>query len=1430
MKHFPRFSCLSLLVILLLECTLTSSLRAQEAGSGIHFRNYSSRQGLSSVTIYDILKDDMGFIWLATEDGLNRFDGTHFKVYRRSLTDSIGLGANHITSLFESKNGKIWIGTNGGGLNFYDRKMDAIFPFIEENKQAIWSAITNISGDHQGFIWVAGFGGLRAIDPNSNKLSSDPHHQIIIQKLEGKVANCFLEDGQHNIWVGTNNGLFLLEKNSTVVQTFFHNPLNSASIAHNNITSLLEDANGQIWAGTDGGLTLIKSDKRSFHHFKHQSANTSTQNAANVSFGLSSNVVFAIATDHKNRIWIGTEEGLDVMDLSNYTIQSFVPDKRNPRSLSSRSIRSIHIDPEGLYWIGTFRAGLDKYDENLSFFNLKEYNAFDPHGLRSPIVTAFAPFLQQIFIGTDGGGLHLFDPKTGLMDLVPMPPVAQINKHDVSILALETTQNNQLWIGTFGAGLFSFNPANKTFQHFQKGDGPNFLNHQDIFCLLEDQRGMLWIGTNGGGVNLLDPKTNTIKKFYYDASKGNKQLLPGNNFIRDFQEDQQGNIWIGTFGSGITVFNPVKNTWKYLQKSNAQLPSDYILDIFEDSKGNIWVGTSGNGLGFLAKNSDKFITINEKSGLPNDIVQNIQEDQAGKIWISTNKGLSCYYPDSKKFRNYSSFEGLQPGAFLPRSGLKTSSGVLYFGGQNGFNFFDPANLKTNPNIPPVVFTDLQIDNKSILPGEKSPLKTSILEAKEISLQYQQGFSISFEALDYTVPEANQYEYKLEGIDKEWTTTGKEHSVYYANLPAGEYTFRVRASNNDGVWNQEGRSIKIIVHPPFWRSGYAYFIYLLLIAGILIYLRQLGIKKLHLRFAIEQERQKAKELIERERKEAEYQHKLDQIKIKFLTNLSHEFRTPISLIMGPVDQLIHQAKEENNLNQLSLIKRNAKRLLNLVNQLLDFRKMEEQELKLLPSPGKLEWLIHDVCDGFQDLARRKKINLSYHTSPSFPSVQFDHHKMERILFNLLSNAFKFTPENGKITVSVNEVEPQFTSLNTTENQNHVFLEISVSDTGIGIPAADQEKIFQSFFQINQSGNILNQGTGIGLAITKEFVQLHNGNITVESEEGKGSTFIIHLALPIAEEKPRYDNNFIASDSDFLSAPPSEGHFLTEETIEPIQVQHSVPDGKVVSDGKDVSDKPSSSSTTILIVEDDDDFRFYLKENLKNTFKIIEAVHGKDGLEKATKFQPDIIVSDVQMPILSGVEMVQKIQLDKKIKSIPIILLTAAHSPNRMLDGLESGAIDYLTKPFDFAVLLAKINNILSLHSSFKDAYSKKITVSLPETAPSSEKEEFLQKALTYVYKNLDNNQLSVESLSAHLCISRASLYNRLQEYMNISPVEFIRSVKLEKAKDMLEKTDKNVTEIAYETGFTNANYFTKVFRSVHQMTPSEYRTHYKNQNK
>lgn len=1318
-------------------------------------------------------------MWFATEDGLNRFDGNRFTIYRHKENDPYDLQVNNISSLHEDKYGNIWVGANGGFLSFYDRKKDVFVNVKSDNSRYIFnSTIKSIYSDHTGKLWLGRFGDIVIIEPVSKKVMDLPAAIDNNSLIAGKVVNCFFEDSRQQMWIGTDEGLFLYDEQKKILTLYKHSNTDPNSLAHDQIRAISEDRYGNIWVGTPEGLNMLLPDRHSFRTLRHQDNNEKT---------ISSNMIYSIAPDTNGQLWVGTEEGLNIIDPKSGDIIQIAPDSRKKYSLNRKSVRSIYIDKQGIYWVSTFQGGLNKYDKNLNLFQIQQSNAFDNKGLSSPVVTSFAETKNdQTFIGTDGGGLSLFNRKTGLFSHIQLTCIPKAISDSLAILAMEIDHKGKLWIGTYANGLFCFDPSTGSCQSFKKGAGS--LNSNDIFCIKEDSKGNIWIGTNGSGVNMYNPVTRSFRTYSHDPNSPTNNYIPSNGFTRALMEDKKGHIWIASHGTGVVEVDPATNQYWLYNTKNSALPVNVTFSLLEDSHNNIWVGTAGGGLNLLNKQTHKFITYSEKDGLSNPMVYKIIEDDNGQLWVSTNAGISSFNITTKRFTNYSQHNGVQNNNFTLGAGIRLHDGDIFLGGLDGFNYFNPRLFKPNKNVPPVMLTDLRVANQSVNPSPDGPIKEQISIAREIKLGYKQNFSLSFAALDYTSARQNTYAYKLEGFDKDWNYVGHSTTASYTNLDPGNYVFHVKVCNSDGVWNTKDATINIHIKPPFWRTTYAYLFYLAVFIGLFLLYRYKTVQKLKRKFAAEEEKRRVQQLIEDQRKEAEVARKLDQLKLKFLTNLSHEFRTPISLIMGPVDNLLSRGKNENTSGQLQMIRRNAKRLLNLVNQLLDFRKMEENELTLHKSEGEAISFIKEAFDSFKDLSERKKIRYEFFTGIKTLFATFDHDKLERILFNLLSNAFKFTPAEGTVRLEVEKKEH-------ASDEAITWLIIFVSDTGIGIPENKKKNIFERFFQINSS-NILNQGSGIGLSITYEFIKMQGGSIEVESEPGAGTMF--RIQLPFANAAPVKN----------LSQP-----LLQEATATAIA---NNPNPKLLNPVKDDIEKPS-----ILLVEDDDDFRFYLKDNLKSYYKVTEARNGKEGWQKALSHHPLLVVSDISMPVLDGIQLINKLKSDKRTSHIPVILLTALTGEESQLKGLATGANDYMTKPFNFEILNSKIKNLLLLNKSLKTTYSKQIQVHAPANAIESQDAMLIKEIRSYIEEHLMDSKLSVDHLSKHVGMSRSSLYAKMLDLTGQTPIEYIRSAKLEKAALLLEKSNLNVAQVAYETGFTTPNYFAKSFKEKYDMLPSEF---------
>ncbi len=1342
-------------LIILLHFTVAACILQAQSGQ-LHFINFNSNDGLSSNTINVILKDRLGYMWFGSEEGLSKFDGSRFTVYNHNAADTATIRSNYVMAIYEDRQGRLWIGTNKG-LSLYDRDRGT-FRNIDAT---LGNAARSLCADHHGNLWIGSYSGLYCYDPATGTSTHYAKDESRKNHLASNMIISIFEDSRQRLWIGSTAGLHLYQP-ATGDFLLFNGNSPDSTISDLSIKTMYEDPTGNLWVGTsDGGLNKLPRGGKGFHAYRQGPQSQHT---------LSSNRVYSIAGEENGKLWVGTEKGLNILDPQTGKVQVVSTNERDKYSLKGSSIRSIYIDCKGIYWIGTYHNGVNKYDKNLSSFHLVQSNPYDPKGLSAPKVTSFAAAAgNSLYVGTDGGGLNLYHPATGLFDRVP------VGRQPMTILALERA-GDELWIGTFLQGIYVKNLSTGAIRHYYKDDGVSGLLSDEIFCLRRDRRGNIWVGTNGKGVQVFTPKGNTFQKMEDFVAGASGDKVPSLGFIRSIEEDKNGTIWIAAPGRGIDMYDPVAKSFRVYGRAFTGVPVDEIVTLLVGSDNTMWGGTGGRGFYHLDFYHTDFKSYSSAGGLANDVIWKMLEDSTGNLWLATSKGISCFNPTTRTFKNFSHENGLQRSAFSLGAGLKLPNGEMYFGGLEGFNHFVPHELHYNKNIPQIIFTALTVNNTEVMPGKEAAIDKQISLAREIKLDYKQNFSLQFGMLDFTSPHECRYMYKLEGFDKTWNSIGKANSAVFTNLDPGHYTLQVKAHNPNSGWTTPAASISIYIKPPFWRTGYAYACYVLLVAFILWGVRYRGIRRLKQKFAAEQEKLQIRQLIEEERKEAERQRAFDEVKIKFLTNLSHEFRTPISLIAGPVQSLLEVEADQEKKVQLSMVKRNTRRLLNLVNQLLDFRKLEEQELRMNPSPGDFITFVREVAESFKDLADRRHIQFLFHSTLNNYYTDFDKDKIERVLFNLLSNAFKFTGRDGQVSL---EVRKQLDSGDIV---------ILVADNGIGMSQDEQAHIFDRFFQGKTHPDVMNQGSGIGLSIAREFVRLHGGAIAVNSHYGKGSTFTIRLPL--------------------------------EELRNPAVAELQHDDDKATLQDEQHND-PENSSLTVLLIEDNDDFRTYLRNQLKPMYKVIEAVDGKEGWQKALSAHPHVIVSDISMPHMDGITLSKKLKADKRTAHIPVILLTALTSDAWQLNGLRTGASDYLTKPFSAEILKIKIGNLASLNQTLKTTYTRRFEVVTQQPAVTSENEKLLLSITRFIEDNIDDERLSVEQLAKHLYMSRATLYNKLIDLTGETPVEFIRSVRLNKAAELLETSTLRMSEIGYAVGFLTPNYFARAFKAKFNMSPSEY---------
>ncbi|MBV8391294.1 MAG: response regulator, partial [Mucilaginibacter sp.] len=1176
------------------------------------------------------------------------------------------------------------------------------------------------------------------------------------------------------IWVVYQNGVLdKVDENSGLVT-------NRVDIL--NKIARQSQANYRVFADRDGDLWVFELGSPSGLFF-YDIKKGALKNITTKSPGrhLSSDIVTGVLQDDKNIIWVATDHGgTNLIDKSDFKIQSLLTREGDSKSLSQNSITCLYKGNDGVVWIGTFKKGISYYHPDIIKFPLIKHFASDINSLPYDDVNRFAEDdLGNLWIGTNGRGLIYYNRKTGTYKSYMNNPADPNSLSNNVVVSLCIDHKKRLWIGTYFGGMDCFD--GHAFKHYKHSKAQNSISDNRIADIIEDSSHHLWIGTIGGGLDFFDPEAGTFKHY----SAGNGLNI---NYISKLAEDEAGNIWIGT-AYGLNILTRQSKFISYIRTGSPKngLINNNVVGLVEDSRHLFWI-TTRDGVSIFNPRTKKFRNLHKSDGLPDNNTQDVREDDRHNMWVSTANGLCNIVVAGSgdnlvlDFKNFDEGDGLQGREFNRYSSFKTSRGELIFGGANGFNLFNPVDVRPNSEKQTVALTNFLVFNNPVHPGQDIDghviLQKSILETKSITLRHAENmFTIEFAAINFLNPDKVNYQYTLQGFDKKWIAAdNNSRKATYTNLDAGDYVFKVRATMPSGATAVSESTLNIQVLPPFYKSPVAYLIYALVIFGALYFIRRRGIEKLKVQFAIEEERKEARRIQE-----------LDTMKIKFLTNVSHEFRTPLSLIMAPVDKIINQAADKDQKTQAEMIKRNARRLLNLVNQLLDFRKMEVEELKLSPQPGDIIQFVKDASYSFADLAEKKNINFLFDSDTDSLVASFDHDKIERIIFNLLSNAFKFTPSGGHVSVWVTVISDE----NIQENK---WLEIRVIDTGIGIEKEKHDKIFDCFFQNEIPDSFVNQGSGIGLSITKEFVKMHQGEITLESEPDNGSCFIVRIPVK-------------AEDLSVLSPGVAVPDFQPGLSSE---VKNSI-DTALEKNKKPV----------VLLVEDNDDFRFYLKDNLREYFQIVEAVNGKDGWQKALALHPALIVSDISMPEMSGIDLCKKVKKDSRTSHIPVILLTALSGEEDQVKGLAFGATDYMTKPFNFEILLSKVKNLLALQDTFKRTYKKQLDVQIEAVEVESEDEKLLRNVVDYIEKNMSNDKLSVEELSREMAMSRVSLYKKLLTLTGKSPLEFIRSVKMKRAAQLLASGQMTIAMVSYEVGFNSPNYFTRTFKEEFKLLPSEY---------
>ena len=1403
----------------------------------IQFEHITMEDGLSNNYVYCILQDSKGFMWFGTGSGLNRYDGYNFVTYGHEHGNTNSISENSIRCLYEDKIGNLWVGTRGGGLNRFYRDKETFVNYIHDpdNPNSLCNdLVQTIYQSRDGDLWIGTVGGLSRIDHSyiigdSSKIKFDNylHDPEKPYSLSHNHIDAIYEDNEGILWIGTEKGglnkfnrnekRFYYETNFEIQNNFIELGPWKTYMPISSIYGDPENGEEIIWVGT--GERLCKFSLRDRSYLKYYPGEPGIFYAPEKSFA-------PVLKDQQGWLWIGTQkDGLLLFNEKQKEAISFKNDPFNPNSLNTNWILSLYQDPQGAIWVGTFGAGINRYDPKRRKFNNYQIELKRPESKKKCSITAIFEDLHEegeiIWLGTPDQGLLSYNRKTKMVEQYPFEGKAN---YQVNAIYQDPEDPANIWVGCYGNGLLKFNRQTESFKSYKCRSTDEEFHHPNrtdlmstsyLYSIHRDRRGILWLASSLG-VYSFNPKTKEFIPYLHNPTDNNSV---SDIYVKSILEDKSGILWFGTFFAGLNRFDPRQEKfWHYKNNphDSLSLSSNAVHSIYQDKKGIIWIGTT-KGLNKFNPLDESFTLYGKNDPLARASIMGIMEDNRGNLWFFTNRGISKFNPQSQTFHHYDVRDGLQGYDFNTFAYHKSNSGEMFFGGENGFNSFYPDSIKYNPHVPPVVITDFQLFNKTVLPGDDSPLKRLISEIDKIILSHNQNLiSFEFATLDYTIPSKNQYAYQLEGIDQDWIyTDASRRFATYANLNPSEYVFRVKGSNNDGVWNEEGASVRIIITPPWWKTNLAYGLYILLIMSLIFGVYRFQIRRIRMRHQLEMEHLHAEKLEE-----------VDRMKSHFFANISHEFRTPLTLILGPLERLLTCYVDEDSHQELKIMQRSARRLQRLINQLLDLSKLEAGRMKLQVRKEDIVVLIRNFVQAFESLAKLKDIQLKFYSKQEDIRGYIDREKLETIVNNLLSNAFKFTPEGGKVNVDLSlrgEMAPASSTKQSVfngrfeidsprlvgvrkDNGSLGFVQIRISDTGRGIPADRLPNIFDRFYQVDDSYTRDEEGSGIGLALTKELVEFHKGEISVSSELGKGTTFIIRLPI----EKAAYEDEEIVE----IIAPPVSPEREKDRSKPELMESEHLPLPSTKIDLK-------ISLPILLMVEDNPDMRTYIHTNLENEYRILEAANGKEGFEKCAKAIPDLVISDVMMPEMDGFQLCAKLKTDQRTSHIPVILLTARAAAEDRIGGLETGADDYIIKPFNARELQVRVRNLIEQRRKLRERYRKEGILQPQEIAVTSTDQRFLQKALEIVEQHLSDEQFQVDKFGKEIGMSRALLYRKLRALTDCSPSEFIRSLRLNHAAQLLAQHSGNVTEIAFQVGFNNLSYFARCFRLQFGVPPSLY---------
>ena len=1356
----------------------------------IRFEHLSVEDGLSQRFVLEVVVDCQGYLWVATEDGLNRYDGYDFKVFRNDPDDPTSLGGNILRQALESHaygEHKLWVCTVGGGLACLDLTTELFTNYQHDptdstsiSSNSVW-IVEETYFDGKPEIWVG------TLNPKNLDRFDHTTGKFKRYRMPSTVTDLFY-DSAGRLWIGTGNtGIGLYRPDLDDFEFFEHDPDDSTTIGSQGTWDMTEDHAGNLWVGgmqpLDRMIPPAKPDDRPvfIHHANDPKDSYSFAGAVEYLF-----------EDSKRRLWVSTfGNGQDLFDRETGRFHHFLMNPDNPHSIGGNSIYSVAEDHSGNIWFGHWN-GVSKLDDQKIRFHRYEFSGHGPTGLAekwiSSIIVTKDAGEEFFWLGAVGKGLCRFNRTTGEAKWYEHDPMNSNSLADPVVLGLALPEPTRLVILTWG-GLSVFDIRTETFETHYLYPDPNDDYYEELMITGHmGPSGRVWIGAFDH-IGAYDFRTNQLESIIRVRAYAVLETIhKGKNYL-----------WGGSFNNGLLRLDleTREEVWYLHDPENPYSLADNMIEALFSTrylgKDVLWIGTM-KGLDRYDYETETFTHYTMSDGLPHNHITCINEDLNGDLWFTSKVGLTRFDPVEETFKTFWKEDGLPGDGYDFESIYIDTSGEVFVGGDKGLVSFFPDSIKENPRPPNVVLTDFKLfyEPVPVVPESEElddgvfSIPKSIGYLDELNLTYRENiFSLSFSALDFRSPRKNQYAYFLEGFEEDWNYVDAfNREVTYTNQDPGNYIFRVKASNNDADWNEAGVSLSITISPPWWETKFAYFGYLLVVATILVYLYRRQMYRTRMQHQLEM-----KEL------EANKYREVDEIKTRFFTNISHEFRTPLTLILGPVEKLLSRWEDPDSRRQLGVMKRNAVRLNRLVSQLLDLSKIEANKHSIRVSRHNLIPLLKALVLTFSSLAERKGVTLEFESDHEELFAYVERESLSKIINNLLSNAFKFSDAGAEIRVQVQTRDPC-----TFSEEGCVA--IIVSDTGIGIPPETLEHVFDRFYQVDGSQTREREGTGIGLALTKELVELHHGKISVESETGKGTCFTVRIPLGTSH----------LQEAEILDLVDEQEEF--DKLLDP---HHEISD----EDSRDDIPLEDDEMARVLIVEDNVDVRNFIRTSLEQPFQFYEAGDGVEGLEEAYRTIPDLIITDIMMPRMDGVELCTQLKQDERTSHIPIIMLTARADMESKLEGLEVGADAYITKPFESRELEKRILNLIEVRESLREHFRQELNPLPASMSATVVDEKFLQRCFDTVLEHITDNDFGVDQLARELHMSRQHLNRKLKALSGDTPRRFIRSVRLKRAARLLQQNPTSILEIAYQVGFSNPSYFSECFHHEFGVTPKEY---------